>query len=296
MKKDSFRKGILIAGGLGSRLYPLTSVISKQLLPVYDKPMIYYPLTTLMLSGVKDILIITTKFSQSLFEKLLGDGSEWGMNFSYKVQEKCYGVSHAISLGEGFTCDKNIVIALGDNIFHGTNFVSFLQSADIRKEGATIFTYPVKDPQRYGVISYDKKGSILSLQEKPTNPNSNNAITGLYFFDKSVYERIRKLEYSTRNELEITGLISSYLKDNLLNVESFGRGMAWFDTGTFDSLQEGSEYIRSIQNRQGLKVGCPEEISWRQGWINDNQLTNLADKLMSGGYGEYLLKLIDINK
>tara|TARA_Y100001968_G_C19374479_1_gene726878 strand:- start:356 stop:1240 length:885 start_codon:yes stop_codon:yes gene_type:complete len=292
----SHRKGIILAGGQGTRLYPATSLLSKQLLLVYDKPMIYYPISTLMLCGIRDILIITTPSFKYLFEKLLNDGKSWGINFSYQIQEKSEGISHAISLAEGFTRDHDVAIALGDNIFHGSNFVSFLESADSRTKGGTIFAYPVSDPHRYGVVEFDKKGKILNINEKPRNPKSQYAITGLYFFDNSVFERIKRLDYSPRKELEITGLNNSYLLDKSLNLEIMGRGMAWFDTGTFESLHEGSSYIRSIENRQGLKVGCPEEVAWRQGWINDDQLGKLADQLISSGYGEYLLKLIENKK
>jgi len=285
------RKGIILAAGNGRRLSPITSAISKQLMLIYDKPMIYYPLSTLMLCGVKDILIITTSFSKKLFQKLLGNGSQWGINLSYKVQEENLGISHAISLSKEFVVNENVVIALGDNIFHGSNLVSLLGSANISSIGGTIFAYPVSNPQNYGVVNLNKSGEITGLQEKPRNPSSKYAITGLYFFDNSIFERINKLEPSPRQELEITSLNTSFWKDGLLNVEIMGRGTAWFDTGTFESLQEASAYIRSIQKRQGLKVGCPEEIAWRQGWINNYQLEKLADPLKSSGYGEYLFEL-----
>ena len=295
MKTHSLRKGIILAGGKGTRLHPVTSFLSKQLLPVYDKPMIYYPISTLMLCGIRDILIITTPSYKYLFEKLLNNGMGWGVNFSYQIQEKSEGIAHAISLAEDFSGGHDIAVALGDNIFHGSNLVSLLKSADLRSKGGTIFAYPVCDPQRYGVVEFDKNGKILNICEKPNNPKSQYAISGLYFFDNSCFERIKKLDYSLRNELEITALINSYLLDKSLNLEIMGRGMAWFDTGTFDSLHEGSSYISSIEHRQGFKVGCPEEVAWRQGWINDNQLATLADPLIISGYGQYLLELIENN-
>tara|TARA_Y100001968_G_C19423282_1_gene752963 strand:- start:1307 stop:2197 length:891 start_codon:yes stop_codon:yes gene_type:complete len=290
--KKSFRKGIILAGGKGTRLLPSTNVISKQLIPVYDKPLIYYPLTTLMIGGVQEILIITTPSSKELFERLLGNGNKWGVNLSYKVQDLSHGISHGISLAEDFVKDQNIVVALGDNIFHGSDFVSYLQAADSRTQGATVFAYPVSNPESYGVVNFNKKGCVSSLQEKPKNPVSQYAVTGLYYFDTSIFERIKKLKYSSRNELEVTELNSSYLEDGKLHVEIMGRGMAWFDTGTFNSLYEASSYIHLLQQRQGLKVGCPEEIAWRQKWLTNDQLKDLANPLLPSGYGEYLIKLL----
>ncbi len=289
----SDRKGIILAAGKGTRLYPVTSSLNKHLIPVCDKPMIYYPLSTLMLCGVRDILIITTKSSINLFKQLLGDGCQWGINIKYKVQEKSEGVAHAISLGEEFVGDKEVVAILGDNIFHGSDLVSFLRAADSASEGATVFAYPVKDPRRYGVVNFDDNGNVMNLEEKPSDFKSKYAITGLYFFDNSIFNRIRALNYSSRNEIEITSLNSSYLRDGLLKIEIMSRGMAWFDAGTFDSLKDTSTYISSLQLRQGLKVGCPEEISWRQGWIDDYQLVKLADQLISSGYGDYLFGLLE---
>ena len=295
MKERTQRKGIILAGGQGSRLLPSTMAISKQLLPIYDKPMIYYPLSTLMLMGIKDILIITTSNSQDLFKKLLGDGKQWGITFSYEIQKQPVGISHAILLAENFVGSSPVVIALGDNIFHGNQLISLLHSADSNDKGATIFAYPVSDPERYGVVSFDENGKVLGIEEKPLKPRSKYAITGLYFYDNSVFERVKKLEPSDRNELEISSLNESYIKDGILNVELLGRGMAWLDVGTMDSLQEGSAYIRTLQLRQGLKVACPEEIAWRQGWIKNHQLIELASPLMSSGYGEYLLGLLEQN-
>jgi len=289
-------KGIVLAGGHGTRLYPLTKYTSKQLLPVYDKPMIYYPLSTLMLCGVKHFLIITTPSSLNLFQKLLGDGQKWGVNFKYQTQNKPDGISNAILLAENIIGDNPVVIALGDNIFHGNQLIPLLHSADLHKRGATIFAYPVSNPERYGVVTFNKNGKVSAIEEKPNNPLSRYAIPGLYFYDSSVFQRIKRLVPSSRNELEISCLNQSYLKDGTLNVELMGRGMAWLDVGTVDSLQEGSSYIRTLQLRQGLKVACPEEVAWRQGWINNRQLAELAAPLMSSGYGEYLLDLLENNE
>ncbi len=289
------RKGIILAGGKGSRLIPSTFAISKQLLPVYDKPMIYYPLSTLMLCGVKQFLIITTPSSLNLFQKLLGDGQKWGVTFKYQIQNKPDGISNAILLAENFIGDNPVVIALGDNIFHGNQLIPLLHSADLYNEGATIFAYPVSNPERYGVVTFNKNGKVSCIEEKPANPLSRYAIPGLYFYDNSVIQRIKRLVPSSRDELEISCLNQSYLKDGTLNVELMGRGMAWLDVGTVDSLQEGSSYIRTLQLRQGLKLACPEEVAWRQGWINNQQLAELAAPLISSGYGEYLLDLLENN-
>ncbi len=292
MRNESLRKGIILAGGLGTRLAPLTSVISKQLLPVYDKPMIYYPLSTLMLCGINDILVVTTISSKPLFQSLLGDGKNWGVNFSYKVQSQPDGIAQAILLAEEFVGDSPVVVALGDNIFHGNDLTNVLSVANSRNKGATIFAYPVNDPERYGVVEFDRSGSIINIEEKPDNPKSQYAVPGLYFYDNSVFERVKNLEVSSRGELEITSLNKKYINDQLINVELMGRGMAWLDTGTFDSLHEASTYIRTLEKRQGLKVGCPEEIAWRNGWIDDKQLEKLAKERMNSGYGEYLLRLL----
>ncbi len=288
----SSRSGIVLAGGNGTRLAPLTSAISKQLLPVYDKPMIYYPITTLMLCGIRDILIVTNPHSFELFKALLGNGEKWGVNFGYAIQDKAEGVAQAILLAEEFIKNNSIVIALGDNIFHGNNLVNLLRYADKRIEGGSVFAYPVSDPQNYGVVQFDKEGNILDIKEKPDNPLSQYAITGLYFYDNSVFERVRELRFSSRGELEITSLNKHYLNQNLLNVDIMGRGIAWLDTGSFDSLQDASGYIRTLEQRQGLKVGCPEEVAWRQGWIDDKCLESLSVSLMNSGYGEYLLMLL----
>ncbi len=288
------RKGIILAGGLGKRLAPITSAISKQLIPVYDKPMIYYSLSTLMLCGIKDILIITTPDNQSNFKQLLGDGNRWGMNFSYAIQQKPEGIAQSILIAEKFISDKSVAIALGDNIFHGNDLVKLLRSADSRSVGGTIFAYPVRDPERYGVVQFDQSGNVVGIEEKPKEPTSRYAITGLYFYDNTVIERAKELNFSARCELEITDLNRKYLIDQLLKVEIMGRGMAWLDTGTIESLQDASLYIRTLEHRQGLKVGCPEEIAWRQGWINDDQLEQLAADLMISGYGEYLEKLLKL--
>ena len=292
MKYLSSRKGIILAGGNGTRLAPLTSVISKQLMPVYDKPMIYYPITTLMLCGIRDILIVTNPNSFELFKALLGNGKKWGVNFSYAIQEKAEGIAHAILAAEKFIKNSNIAIALGDNLFHGNDLVNLLRSADKSIKGGSVFAYPVKDPHNYGVVQFDKEGNILDIEEKPDNPLSQYAITGLYFYDNSVFERIKELRFSSRGELEITSLNKHYLNQNLLNIEIMGRGIAWLDTGSFDSLQDASGYIRTLEQRQGLKVGCPEEAAWRQGWIDDKCLESLAVSLMNSGYGDYLLMLL----
>ena len=290
----SKRKGILLAGGQGRRLAPLTNSISKQLIPVYDKPMIYYSITNLMLCGIKNILIISDPMNMNLFNNLLGDGSQWGVNFNYKVQEKPNGIAQAILLAENFIGDSNLAVALGDNIFHGNEFINFLRSADSSTKGCNVFAYPVSNPKEYGVVKFDQSGNVIDIEEKPEYPSSQYAITGIYFYDNTVFEKVKDLSFSPRGELEITDLNKKYLKEKHLNVNIMGRGMAWLDTGTIDSLQEASFYIRTLEHRQGLKVGCPEEVAWRQGWINDQQLKNLAAKLSNSGYGKYLLKLLKI--
>jgi len=288
----STRKGILLAGGHGKRLAPLTNAISKQLMPVYDKPMIYYSISTLMFCGIKDILIVSDPVNIDSYKNLLADGKQWGINFSYAVQAKPEGIAQAILIGKNFINNNHVAIALGDNIFHGNDLVSLLRSADSVSKGATVFAYPVRDPENYGVVEFCRSGKVLDIQEKPKKPLSQYAVTGLYFYDNTVLQRVKDLSISSRGELEITDLNKKYLNDKLLNVEIMGRGMAWLDTGTIDSLQEASFYIRTLEHRQGLKVGCPEEIAWRQGWINDDQFKKLSSDLMTSGYGKYLIMLL----
>tara|TARA_Y100001968_G_scaffold294297_1_gene300783 strand:- start:522 stop:1394 length:873 start_codon:yes stop_codon:yes gene_type:complete len=286
------RKGIILAGGNGSRLSPITKSVSKQLLPVYDKPMIYYPLTTLMLAGIKDILIITNERDIQNFVNLLGDGSSFGISIRFAVQSKPEGIAQAFLIGDSFIKRDPVALVLGDNLFHGDKLVSKIVQASKNIDGATIFGYPVSDPERYGVIEFDSNRKVLSIEEKPKRPKSRYAITGLYFFDSSVVEKARKVTPSNRGELEITDIHRMYLNEGLLNVSLLGRGMTWLDTGTFDSLNDASSYIRTLENRQGLKVGCPEEVAWRQGWIDSNQTKKLAERLTSSGYGNYLLQLL----
>lgn len=286
------RKGIILAGGSGTRLYPVTQSISKQLLPVYDKPMIYYPLCTLMLAGIKDILIISTPDDTPRFESLLGDGSQWGLNISYKVQPSPDGLAQAFILGDKFIGNDLSALVLGDNIFYGHDFNELLGNAMKRENGATVFAYHVLDPERYGVAEFDKTNKVLSLEEKPKNSKSNYAVTGLYFYDKDVVAMAKSLKPSPRGELEITDLNRLYLEKEKLNVEIMGRGYAWLDTGTHDSLLEASQFIATLENRQGLKVACPEEISFRRGWINASQLEKLAAPLSKNGYGQYLKKVL----
>ena len=286
------RKGIILAGGKGSRLYPLTEAVSKQLLPIYDKPMIYYPISTLMSIGIKDILIITTPHDQKSFIKLLGDGKKWGINIQYKIQTKPEGLAQAFTIGKDFLGDSHSVLILGDNLFHGSSLYKTFSDGNARKSGATVFAYPVKDPERYGVLDFNKNGLVLGIEEKPKNPKSNYAITGIYFFDNSVIEKAEKVTLSKRGEYEITDLNKMYLEEKSLHVEIMGRGTAWLDTGNNDSLHEASGYIKTLENRQGLKVCCPEEVSWRNGWITNAQLKKLAEDLNSSGYGKYLLNLI----
>jgi glucose-1-phosphate thymidylyltransferase len=286
------RKGIVLAGGSGTRLYPVTQSISKQLLPVYDKPMIYYPLSTLMLAGIQDILIISTPDDTPRFESLLGNGSQWGLNISYKVQPSPDGLAQAFILGDTFVGNDLSALVLGDNIFYGHDFNELLSHAMIRSDGATVFAYHVHDPERYGVAEFDKQNKVLSLEEKPNNPKSNYAVTGLYFYDKDVVSMAKSLKPSARGELEITDLNRLYLDKKKLNVEIMGRGYAWLDTGTHDSLLEASQFIATLENRQGLKVSCPEEISYRRGWINASQLEKLAAPLSKNGYGQYLQRVL----
>ena len=286
------RKGIILAGGSGTRLYPVTQSISKQLLPVYDKPMIYYPLSTLMLAGIQDILIISTPDDTPRFESLLGDGNQWGLNISYKVQPSPDGLAQAFILGDTFIGNDLSALVLGDNIFYGHDFNELLVNAMRCDNGATIFTYHVHDPERYGVAEFDNSNKVLSLEEKPKNPKSNYAVTGLYFYDNDVVAMAKSLKPSARGELEITDLNRLYLEKEKLNVEIMGRGYAWLDTGTHDSLLEASQFIATLENRQGLKVSCPEEISYRRGWINATQLEKLAVPLSKNGYGQYLQRVL----
>jgi len=287
------RKGIILAGGSGTRLYPVTQTISKQLLPVYDKPMIYYPLTTLMIGGMRDILIISTPEDTARFESLLGDGSQWGVNFKYKIQPSPDGLAQAFLLGEEFIGDDPSALILGDNIFYGHDLQELLQSADQRETGATVFAYHVHDPERYGVAEFDDNNQVISLEEKPTQPKSSYALTGLYFYDEQVVELAKSLKPSPRGELEITDLNKLYLTQKNLSVEIMDRGYAWLDTGTHDSLLDAGQFISTIENRQGLKVACPEEVAYRQGWIDSSQLSEIAKSYKNNNYGDYLLSLLN---
>jgi len=286
------RKGIILAGGSGTRLYPVTQTVSKQLLPVYDKPMIYYPLSTLMLGGMREILIISTPEDTPRFESLLGDGSQWGVHFQYQVQPSPDGLAQAFILGEKFIGESPSSLILGDNIFYGHDLQEILDSANKREDGATVFAYHVNDPERYGVAEFDQHNQVISLEEKPENPKSNFAVTGLYFYDSQVVDLAKSLQPSKRGELEITDLNKLYLKEKNLSVEIMDRGYAWLDTGTHDSLLDAGQFISTIENRQGLKVACPEEIAYRQGWISANDLEHLAQPLLKNQYGQYLMKVL----
>ncbi len=286
------RKGIVLAGGTGSRLFPATKIISKQLLPIYDKPMIYYPLATLMLAGIKEIIIVTTPRDIDQYKKLLGKGQLFGISIDYAIQDEPKGIAHGLLVAEEFIGNDNLVLILGDNLFYGTGLVDLLKSASNNENGATIFSYHVNDPERYGVVEYDKKGKVKNITEKPKHPNSNFVVTGLYFYDKSVFKYIKSLKFSKRNELEITDLNSIYLKNNKLYVKEMSRGFTWLDTGTIKSFMEASNFVQTLEERQGLKIGCPEEVALKNGWISKSDLQKIINNSGKNQYNEYLLRLI----